>query len=143
MCRYLYLAGDNVLPLIKWEESRPAFNVDDLHDYDLGVLKQFSKPHIVFLGAHTGCSCGFLYDSEPPEDEDEAEEDRDARESVKLLVTYLTEQAKTSSLEIFACWNGDQGENPVETLLVNPDYFYDPLEFPIGDEPTFFTINKT
>jgi hypothetical protein len=142
MCRYLYLASDNELPLIKWEESRPAFNVDELHDYDLGVLKQFSMPHVVFLGAHTGCSCGFAYDSEPPENEDQADEDRDARNSVKLLVQYLREQAGKSSLEMFACWNGDQGENPVTTLSVQPEYFAHPLKFPIGDDPIFISISK-
>ena len=142
MCRYLYLASDRALPLIKWEETRPTFNVDALHDYDLGVLKQFSKPNVVFLGAHTGCSCGFAYDSEPPESEDELKEDRDARESVRLLVEYLREQGKESSLEMFACWNGDQGEAPLETLSVSPDYFLHPSEFPVGDEPVFFRIEN-
>ena len=142
MCRYLYLASDKELPLIKWEENRPAFNVAELQDYDLDVLKQFSKPHVVFLGAHTGCSCGFAYDSEPPENEDQANEDRDARESVKLLVQYLKEQAGMNSLEIFACWNGDQGETPVATLSVEADYFFHPSEFPIGDDPTFISISK-
>lgn len=101
MCRYLYLASDKELPLIKWEESRPAFNVDKLHDYDLDVLKQFSKPHVVFLGAHTGCSCGFGFDSEPPADMDAAREDREARESVRLLVQYLRKQGEESSRNVF------------------------------------------
>lgn len=142
MCRYLYLASDKELPLIKWEESRPAFNVDELHDYDLDVLKQFSKPHVVFLGAHTGCSCGFGFDSETPADMDEAREDRDARESVRLLVQYLREQAEESSLEMFSCWNGDQGETPTETLSVQTEYFANLTEFPISDEPTFFLVRN-
>ncbi|MDI1241792.1 MAG: hypothetical protein PSX80_07715 [bacterium] len=142
MRRYLYLASDEELPLIKWEESRPAFNVDQLQDYDLDVVKQFSKPYMVFLGAHTSCGCGFLYDSEPRVSEDEVQDDQDARASVKLLVAYLEEQAKRSSLELFACWNGDQGEVPVERISVKPGYFDHPTEFPIGDEPTFFTISK-
>ena len=142
MCRYLYLASDAPLPLIEWEESRPAFNVAELQDYDLDVVKQFTKPHIVFLGAHTVCSCCFAYDSEPPEDEREEMEDRDARESVRELIQFLSDEAQKSPLELFACWNGDQGETPVETLTVSPNYFCG-SEFPVGDEPTMFLINKT
>ena len=142
MCRYLYLASDKELPLIKWEETRPAFNVAELQDYDVDVVKQFSKPHMVFLGAYTGCSCGFSYDSEAPEDEEEAREDRNARDSVKELVEYLKKCANESDLEMFACWNGDQGETPSDTLSVQPEYFANLSEFPTTEKPTFFLVRN-
>jgi hypothetical protein len=138
---YIYLASDRPLPLVSWDEDRPAFCATELESYDLAVEKQFSKPFTVFLGAHTGCSCGFAYDNEPLEDEIDRSEDRDARESVRQLVEYLSEQTKLSSLEMFACWNGDQSDIPKSTLTVKPDYFMG-AEFPIGDEPTLFLIDK-
>lgn len=142
MCRYVYLASDAPLPLIKWDEGQPAFNVAELLDYDREVAKQFTKSNIVFLGAHTGCSCGFYCDSEPPTNESEEIEDRAARESMQTLIRYLSQQAQKSSLEMFTCWNGDQGEPPVETLTVSPDFF-DGSEFPVSDEPTLFLISHT
>ena len=137
MCHYLYLASDEPLPLIQ----TPAFNVAELQDYDVEAKKQFSKAFTVFLGAYTGCSCGFAYDSEPNEDEREEIEDRNARESVQALVSYLEEQVKRSSLEIFACWNGEQGDPPLSTLSVAPQYFVAD-EWPISDEPTLLLLNK-
>jgi hypothetical protein len=90
MCWYLYLASDYPLPLKEWDEDDPSFNVGELQDYDKEVVKQFSKSNIVFVGAHTGCSCGFMYDSDPIEDERDRIEDQAARESVAKLVEYLT-----------------------------------------------------
>jgi hypothetical protein len=141
MCYYLYLGSNSTLPLIEWQEADPAFNVAELQDYDSGVVKQFSKSSIVFLGSHTGCSCGFLYDGEPFEDENEKIEDADARESVRKLVEYLTVQSANDSLELFVCWNGDQGDEPVKVLAIEPGFFIGD-EFPLGDHPTFLTIEQ-
>jgi len=141
MCHYLYLASDEQLPLIPWSEVKPAFNVAELQDYDLEARKQFSKTCVVFLGAYTGCSCGFAYDGEPNEDERDRIDDQDARESVRALVSYLEEQVKRSSLEIFACWNGEQGDPPQSTLNVAPDYFV-AEEWPIGHEPILLLLSK-
>ncbi|CAN5244912.1 hypothetical protein BH20ACI2_BH20ACI2_20070 [soil metagenome] len=141
MCYYLYLASDADLPLVEWQENDRAYNVAELEHYDVEVKKRFSKSHIVFLGAHTGCSCGFLYDSAPYDDKRDEIEDEAARESIQKLVEYLSAQAKNSSLELFACWNGDQGEEPSTTLNIAPSYFIG-TEFPLGEEPTLLRVDK-
>jgi transposase len=41
--------------------TKPGFNVQSLSDTEHGGRRQFTKPHVCYLGAHTGCSCGFAY----------------------------------------------------------------------------------
>jgi hypothetical protein len=60
VCRAFYLATDRPVDLIPWSESAPAFNVVPLSEVDAKVTSQFSKPSVVYVGAHTGCSCGFF-----------------------------------------------------------------------------------
>jgi hypothetical protein len=82
MCWVLYLAADRPLPLQPFDQRAPAFNVAELTSHEDGVRQQFSKPFVYSLGAHTHCGCGF--------DRGQANPD----------------------LELFACWDGDQGAGP-------------------------------
>ena len=119
----VYIAADSPLPLIEWQENVSAFCVSDLSEDEKRVSKQFSKPFLAYAGSYGGCSCGFSYGEFPVEDEDDVREDVLARESVQQLSEYLTNLVKSGSIEMFACWDGDQEVEPEERQSVTPDYF--------------------
>jgi hypothetical protein len=123
MCMMVYIAADRALPLIEWKENVTPFCVTELSDDETVVKKQFTKPFIVYAGAFTGCSCGFSYDATPIEDEEDARDDALSRESVRCLSEYLSNAVKTGPVEIFACWAGDDEDEPEERLAVTPTYF--------------------
>ena len=108
MCVALFIAADIEPPLVAWDESAPGFNVVGLSDHELVVRRHFSKPHVRYAGAHTGCSCGFAYGQvEATTEQDRLEEER-GRSSVLSLRSYLDELLhSTSVLELYACWEGE------------------------------------
>ena len=128
----VYLAADNPLPLIEWQENVTSFCVTEISESELNVKKQFTKHFIAYAGSYEGCSCGFSYDSEPCQDEDDTRRDTLARESVKQLSDYLSNVIKKGSVEIFACWQGDEETESEERIVVKPDYFGG-TEFAFGE----------
>jgi hypothetical protein len=110
MCWVLYLAADQPLSLRTFDPGAPAFNVAELTGRETAVRVQFSKPFVYSLGAHTSCGCGF--------DRGQAHPDRPAEleateVSSQALRSYLDETLEvTGSVELFACWDGDQAAPP-------------------------------
>ena len=133
MCLAVFLASDRPLPLVPWQEARPSFNVTELEPDETRVRGRFSKRHVYYLGAYTGCSCGFTPD-------DEAEEDASLR-SREDLVRYVTEALAASggaTLELFTCWDDDYLEPAARRLEIGPEELRDPdLWF---DEFVFATV---
>ncbi len=119
----IYIAADNPLPTIEWQENITPFWVSELSEDEKRVEKQFTKPFVAYAGSYEGCGCGFTYDDEPIEDDDDARRDKLSRESVKQFSEYLSNLVKNGSVELFACWDGDQEAEPEEKLTVTPDYF--------------------
>lgn len=119
----VYIAADNPLPLIEWQEDVTAFCVYELTEDEKKVSKQFSKPFLAYAGSFGGCSCGFSYGEEEVEDEDDRKEDDLSRESVRQLSEYLSSLVTNGSIEIFACCDGDQEAEPKERQTVTPDHF--------------------
>lgn len=108
MCIALYIAAEIEPPLVAWDESAPGFNVVFPDGHELVVMKHFSKPHLRYLGSHTGCSCGFAYGQvESTSEEDWVDEER-GKASVLALQRYIEELlGSTNSIELYACWEGD------------------------------------
>jgi hypothetical protein len=110
MCWVLYLAADRPLPLRAFDPGDPAFNVAEPTGPETAVRVQFSKPFVDSLGAHPSCGCGF--------DRGQAHPDRPAElaateTSLHALGAYLRTAFEISgSLELFACWDGDQAAPP-------------------------------
>lgn len=123
MCMMVYIAADNPLPLIEWQEDVTTFCVSRLAEDEKRVAKQFSKPFLAYAGSYGACSCGFSYGASPIETEKDAKEDALGRESVRQLSEYLSELVRDGSIEIFVCWDGDQESEPEERQSVTPDYF--------------------
>ncbi len=126
----VYLAASRPLPLRDWDEARPSFNVTALSAEEEPVRGRFSRPHVVYLGAYTGCSCGFT----PDEDGEEP----DAARSLDDLVAYVREAAADGPVELFTCWDGDWLEPAARRLELAPDDLADPERW--FDELTFATV---
>ncbi len=60
----IYIAADNPLPLIEWQENVTPFCVSELSEGEKRVKKQFTKPFVAYAGSYEGCSCGFSYGDE-------------------------------------------------------------------------------
>lgn len=120
MCIALYIAADKDPPLVPWNEAAPGFNVVALEEHEHVVAPHFSKPCVRYLGAHTGCSCGFRYSPSV----DDAEDERLGRASVGSLQSYVEEIVRVGdSIELYACWEGDWEEPSRGRREVTPAYF--------------------
>lgn len=107
MCLAVYLASDSPLPLVEWNEEHPRFNVVPITKNEIAVKKQFRHPNVVYAGSHQGCGCGFFKDGETGEDLMLVQANYDS------LVRYLSELITDgANIEIFSCWEGDQGSEP-------------------------------
>jgi hypothetical protein len=129
----LYMASDEPAPRIPWDEHNPTFYVSELSEDEGRVARQFTKPHVAYLGAHTGCSCGFC-----PEQDD----DPQALASLSALKSYLELLlANFGSVELFQCWDGDQEQDPGARYRLAPSNLGpDPLCY--VDPPWFAQVTS-
>ncbi|HKQ34122.1 MAG TPA: hypothetical protein VJT11_02330 [Nitrospiraceae bacterium] len=115
----VYIAAEKPLDTVAWDESEPAFYVSELHESELPVRSQFGVQNVYYTGSHEGCGCGFQYGEHPQfEDEERALK----RKSLDSFADYLTEQLKrVNSIELYACWDGDQTAPPEHRRALSPD----------------------
>jgi hypothetical protein len=85
-------------------------------------------PTIRFIGAHTGCSCGFPYvvAEEPTEYWDGLFDSGDGRDahlrSVRALLTIIREHVTAfGGVELYPVWNGNENLPPKGTIEVSVD----------------------
>lgn len=124
MCRALYIASDTQLPLIEWVEAAPAFSVSELQEHEEVVRKHFTLANVVHAGSFESCSCGFVYEDEPIEDNEfEKQYDQQARESVKKLGEYVSNALNHGLVEMYACWESEFDSEPEEHLVIGLDFF--------------------
>ncbi len=115
MCLAVYLASSVPLTEISWNKHKPAFYLTKLGNNET-VSKQFSLPHLYYAGAHTGCGCGFINDGNIGNDLVRCEANYTA-----LVNTVRLAEGQNAKLQLFSCWEGDQGKRPekIVTLRVN------------------------
>ena len=119
MCMMVYIASDYQLPTQPWDEAHPRFHVTDLIERDSPVRLQFSKTWVYYVGSHEGCGCGFQY-GQYPQFEDEATA-RAAQMSRHLFEEFLLLGLQHQhSIELFACWDGDQASAPEFREQISP-----------------------
>lgn len=118
----LYLATSNDQPL----RSSPELCVEEVEPSREAVRQWFSLPTVRFIGAHTGCSCGFPYvvAEEPgvywdglfdPGDE----RDADLR-SLQALLTIVREHVTGfGGIELYPVWDGNEHLPPKGTIDVS------------------------
>jgi hypothetical protein len=108
MCMMLYLAADAPVFEIAPTEPPGEFSVTMIDGDDVLVCAVFSKPAVYRCGSYTGCSCGFSYGSNDAEG-------LPGQGSLRALYDFIGGAlTPTTTLEMYSCWSGDEG-NPPET----------------------------
>ena len=116
MCLMLYVATSAELAT----SESPLLRVEPVSADGETVRQVFSLPHVRFVGAHTGCSCGFPHiASEEPVEYFEAmfPDDRDEKdfESVRALLDLIRPHVSTG-VEMYPVWNGEEALPPKGTI---------------------------
>lgn len=118
MCMVLYVAADEPLTEIPATDPPGAFSARPVQGPEEPVRAQFSKPHVYFLGAHEGCSCGFSYGR----GDDDA--DVPGRESVRRLRAYLDAAVdRLAVVEVYSCWVDEEAQPATERDFVTTGMF--------------------
>jgi hypothetical protein len=117
MCMVFYLSASKAPELVPWIEAAPEFYVAPMtHEHELKVHDRFSKPFVVYVGASTGCGCGFgaLWGDSTSEAMTAPKSDPDTDRDREALLHYLrkTTGHTGDGVELFMCWDGDQSDEP-------------------------------
>lgn len=109
MCLVVYIASDQELPEIPWDASSPQFHVDVIDDREKAINRHLTLPHVAYAGSNQGCGCGFRKPVDMPEEFLEPDELEESQANYNALASYIANLQKYgASLEIYACWDGDQ-----------------------------------
>ena len=139
MCLMLYMAADTPIVL----QHMPNLSVEEVSPEREPVRQWLSLPHIVLVGTHTGCSCGFpsVAAEQPVEYYDglfEPSEDRqNDLASVTELLGLIRQLLEASPmLELLPVWVGYETEASLgvvemklskttpETFLLNEHFIH-------------------
>ena len=115
MCMMLYIGTAKALPLV----SSPDLTVEIVGADRQGVRQWFSHAAVHFIGAHTGCSCGFpsivaespleYYEGMPLESDDRAADLR----SVRALIELVGQAgAHSTRVELYPVADGEESQAP-------------------------------
>jgi hypothetical protein len=120
----VFVAAAEPLPFIPWNAAEPAFHLQAISDGEQGVRARFTKPNVYFLGAHTGCSCGFNYGLRDVKGAEDQAEEVASQASVAALRAYLRDAVeRQGEVELFASWEEDWLTEPEQRLQITPDWF--------------------
>jgi hypothetical protein len=108
MCLALYLAASQALPVIPWDDKKPAFHVIRLPKSAEGIRKHFRSEYVYYAGSQQGCSCAFNYEHEY----DSIVELRDYLRNALICV---------SEVEMFACQIGSEERETQHALITSPE----------------------
>jgi hypothetical protein len=108
MCLALYLASKDELPVIPWNEEKPAFHVVHLPQSAEPVRKHFNAKHVYYVGSDQGCSCPFNYEHEY----DTIVELRDYLRNALICV---------DEVEMFSCQTGSEGMDRQHSRNISPE----------------------
>ena len=124
MCMAVFIAAAEPLPFIAWNAAAPAFHLQAIPAAEDGVRSRLAGPHVYFLGAHTGCSCGFNYGLRDVRNAEDQAEEAASRASVAALRLYLRQAVLTQGdVELWSTWDEDATSEPEQRLDVTPDWF--------------------
>jgi hypothetical protein len=108
MCLAIYLAASQELPVIAWDETKPAFHVTRLPTNAEDVRKHFRSKFVYYAGSQQGCSCAFNYEHE--------------YDSIVELRNYLRNALIcVDEVEMFACQAGAEAQETQHALTTSPE----------------------
>lgn len=108
MCLALYLAASQELPVIGWDDAKPAFHVIRLPKGAEGVRKHFRSAYVYYAGSQQGCSCAFNYEHE--------------YDSIVELRNYLRNALIcVDQVEMFACHAGAEEAEKQHAVVTSPE----------------------
>lgn len=135
MCVSIYLAGDQPWPDIPRDEAHPAFHTLEAVVYPEEPFRaHFTRSHLISVGCHHGCGCGFQSSEEYDQDGNLVETDLDAFETRRRLAEYLSIALQSQPLvEVLVCCSGDE-TFPVKTRrrATPNDFASDPTIYNLG-----------
>jgi|SRR5215471_3119665 len=114
MCLMLYMATEGDIPL----RSSPEMSVEEVESSREAVRQWFSLPVVRFIGAHTGCSCGFpnVIAEDPIEYWegmfDGQDRDADLKSVDSLLALVREHVTATGEVQLYPVWDGEEGKSP-------------------------------
>jgi hypothetical protein len=119
----VYIGTDREPPQV----DRDLISLKPLSQEDSQILSWIDRSFVRFVGAHTGCSCGFrhivaqqpvpYFDGMFPEDEDP--KDRESTAALVELVQSLL--APGESLTIYPVWFDSKTAPPLRTIQLQAD----------------------
>src|SRR5262249_30651226 len=119
LCLMLYLATSIEQPL----QSGADLSVEEVDSANADVRQWFSLPNVRFIGAHTGCSCGFpsILSETPIEYYEGMFDDPEQREpdlrSLRLLIELVRQHVEaTGSVELYPVWHLEESAPPQGTI---------------------------
>jgi len=134
MCLMLYIGTREALP----ERETPDLSVEPVEDARRDVFQWFTQPVVQFVGAHTGCSCGFpsvvaesvieYYDGMWEASPDRADDLRSVSALLQLLRAALD---AGEPVELYPVWDGEEGKAPKGVVQWSLEQ--------LGPETFFFT----
>ena len=132
MCLMLYIGTPTELPLY----SSVDLKIENVGVSREGVKRWFAQPAVRFVGAHTGCSCGFpsvlsespieYYEGMSLQSDDREADLRSVRALVELMGQVV---AQSGSVELYPVADGDEWKPPKGTIewqlsALDPDRFF-------------------
>ena len=136
MCLMLYLATTGDQPV----RSSPELSAEEVEPSRAVVRKWFSLPTVRFIGAHTGCSCGFpsvsadepveyyagMFDSLP-------DRQADLHSVRALLAIVRAHVTATGEVQMYPVWDGAESSPPKGTIDIELDTL-DPETFLLNEQ---------
>jgi hypothetical protein len=131
MCLAIYVASEVPLPVIPWDEARPAFHVCDATDdyfHPTNPLRRHSdRPRFYALRSHDGCGCGFQWYGFEWDEAADAEVELTTPEQVacrRALADYLSAALRHQpAVEVFTFCSGDESCPPQIRRAARPADF--------------------
>lgn len=132
MCLMLYIATAEPLPVA----SSVDLSIESVDAARQTVTQWFSYPSVRFVGAHTGCSCGFpsvmaespieYYEGMPLLSDDRVADLRSVRALIELIRQVIT---PSQHVELYPVGDGDESQAPkgvIEWQLrsLDPERFF-------------------
>ena len=115
MCFAVYIGTNKTQKTGEWIQDETILYFENLSTDEESIREKFSNPFVYYVGADTGCSCGFAWEVEDFNDPEEQE----SKKSPQTLIDFIKEQTKEEEIEFYCCWEGDWNDPIEEKIEIN------------------------